>query len=167
MDEQKKLQSLARLQIEAKEKEGVVFAMYGALLAFSAAALLALMTVAPQKYLTAATCCALLLSCLSFGTIVMSRVHVLHKANQLHIGHIMVADDFSSYTHVLGFVSLSTGVALLVWHISFYCAVFFIAGLGFTFCQLVKFRKQFDALPDMKQFIDKVPPPPPADKRDP
>jgi hypothetical protein len=165
-DEQEKLEQLTRLQTDTKEREAIVFAMYGALLAFSGAALLALMTVTPQKYLTTATCCALLTSCLSFGTIVVSRVHVLHKGNHLHIGHVMVADDFSGGTHLLGITSLAIGVALFVWHISFYCALFFIAGLGFAFHRHIRFRRQFDALPTARQFIDRMASLSPTDIRD-
>lgn len=155
-DEQEKLEQLTRLQTDTKEREAIVFAMYGALLAFSGAALLALMTVTPQKYLTTATCCALLTSCLSFGSIVIGRVQALYKGNHLHIGHVMVADDFSGGTHLLGITSLAIGVALFVWHISLYCALFFVAGLGFAFHRHIRFRRQFDALPNARQFIDRM-----------
>lgn len=152
-DVQQRLETLAKLQTEAKEKEGVVFAMYGGLLAFSSATLLALLTITPHGYLTTGACCALLASCLSYGSIVLSRVHLLHKASALHIGHIIIAEDLSNPANTVGLVSLSIGIGLFVWHISFFCALFFAIGLGFAIRAQAQFKKKFDAMPSAKEAL--------------
>lgn len=148
-----RLESLGKLQAETKEKEEVVFVMYGSLLAFSAAALLALMTVPYHGRLTITCCCSLVAACISFGTIVVGRIHVLHKAGGLHLGHIIVAEDFSNLAHVLGLVFLTFGVATLVWHISWLCALFFIMCVVVAFYQHARFRKALDAMPDARHAL--------------
>ncbi|MBC8726628.1 hypothetical protein F6X37_35545 [Paraburkholderia sp. 31.1] len=155
-DKKERLERLAKLQVEAKEKEGVLFVMYGALLAFSSTALLALTTVPSRGFLTTVACCSLTAACISFGTVVIGKIHVLHKAEGLHIGHIIVAENFSSLAHVLGLVFLTIGIATLVWHISWFCALFFIVCIGFAFHQHARFRKALDVMPDARHALDVV-----------
>ena len=153
-DKKERLASLMKHQAEAKEKEGVVFVMYGSLLAFSAAALLALMTVPDHGRLTITCCSSLIAACISFGTIVVGRIHVLHKAGGLHLGHIIVAEKFSNLAHVLGLVFLTIGVATLVWHISWFCALFFIMCVVLAFYQHARFRKALDVMPDARHAFE-------------
>lgn len=153
MSNQTKLEPLTALQDDAKEREKLLLGLHSGLLGFSGAALLALVATQPHGYLTTAAYCSLTLSVMAFGTVVLGRVHVLHKGTDLHIGHIILAENFSVRVVGLGIVGLIAGFALLVAHISFVCTLFF----AICFCVVLRwhlrFKAQLDAMPSAKAVL--------------
>ena len=150
MSDRTKIEQLAELQHEAQQREGLLLGLHSGLLGFSAASLLALVAAQPHGLLTTVTCCSFVLSTLAFGIVVLGRILVLHKGAELHIGHIILAEDFSRRAITAGVGGLIVGFALLVAHISFVSTVFFAASFFIAIRWHSRFKARLDEMPTAK-----------------
>ena len=146
-DDRTKIEQLAELQNEAQQRVGLLLGLHSVLLGFSAASLLALIAAQPHGFLTTVTCCSLVLSTIAFGLVVLGRILVLHKGSELHIGHIILAEDFSGRAIIAGVSGLIIGFALLVAHISIACTVFLAVCLFIAVRWHSRFKAQLDKMP--------------------
>lgn len=143
MDKEKQL---ASLQSETKEKENIVLLIYSGMLAFSITGLLSTIAYENHSILILISILFFITSTVSLSIIVLAKFHILHKANDIHIVHVIVSEDHAEHPRTIGITSMAIGLLLMLADISIYIAAFSIALITIGLKQHLKFMKEMKSL---------------------
>lgn len=138
---------MEQLQAEGIEKEKIVLAIYAGMAAFSITCLLRLITLPNESILIIIASCFFTISAISYSLIVLSKYHVLLKAKDMHIGHIIVSQDSSEHPRIIGLFCITLGFLVVLLYISVITFIVGIISLVFA----VKHHNKF--VTEMKKMI--------------
>lgn len=143
-------EAVQKLQKETIYKEQVLLAQYSGLLGFSGACLLSVLNSGINSPGITWAFCFFITAVFCYTPIVLGRVFVLHKGMSLHIGHVIIAEDSSGFTFVIGGLSLVLGLATFSMQFSVWCAPFVIACAVLAFLHHIRFKRKFDVMIDAR-----------------
>ncbi|MDT0617357.1 hypothetical protein RM531_02620 [Salinisphaera sp. P385] len=144
---------LYELRDDATTKEKLVLAIYAGAGGFAVACLISVVALPRYSWLVVAAACLFAIGAISLAFVVLSMYHVLHKTNDLHIGHVIISENFGKKPKEIAFASIPLGFLLLMLHISYLTFIVSLVSVILASRHFLRFKKELDSLTNLREFV--------------